>query len=158
MLPRAIDRAADTATRIHRSATRLTHELRSRRPEGSISVLRLSLLAHLHREGAKTPGDLARYLKIRPQSLTRLLVDLEEREWLERTEDPKDRRRALIDITDIGAKALAEDVRARRTELARAVARLLSPEEQDLLHAAAELMDRLTAAIAGDKRIDERGI
>lgn len=146
MASETLDSALETANRLHRSATRLTQQLRSGRPAGAMSVLKLSILARLHREGEASAKELANHLRIRPQSLTRLLVDLDELRWIRRRQDAEDRRRSVITITSSGTRALVEDIRARRAALAQIIRRQLSPAEQKLLRAAAELMDRLAEA------------
>lgn len=48
------------------------------------------------------PGDLARLLHLHPSTLTGILRRLEERRWIARRADPRDRRRALVGLTRRG--------------------------------------------------------
>jgi DNA-binding MarR family transcriptional regulator len=90
-----------------------------------------------------TAGDLALLEQSQPQTLTRVLVELEGQGLISRTQDPADRRRAIIAITREGSRVLLDDMRHRDTWLAEAMARALTPTEQQLLHLAADLLDRL---------------
>lgn len=53
-------------------------------------------------------GELARLLLIRPNTAAELVNRLENARLIERVKDPKDRRRALLALTDHGARKLAE--------------------------------------------------
>jgi DNA-binding MarR family transcriptional regulator len=88
-------------------------------------------------------GDLALLEQSHPQTLTRLLAELEGQTLISRTQDPADRRRAIIAITSEGSRVLMDDMHHRDTWLAEAMARALTPTEQQLLGLAADLLDRL---------------
>jgi DNA-binding MarR family transcriptional regulator len=45
------------------------------------------------------PGDLARLLHLHPSTMTGILQRLEDRGWIARRQDPRDRRRVLIGLT-----------------------------------------------------------
>jgi DNA-binding MarR family transcriptional regulator len=107
---------------------------------------KLSVLGRLSRNGPLTATDLAEQERIQPQSLTRLLADLEQRALVTRRQDQSDRRQMIIEITSKGSELLSEDARPQAAWLARAVSNVLSPVEQELLRLAAQLMQRLTDA------------
>jgi DNA-binding MarR family transcriptional regulator len=90
-----------------------------------------------------TAGDLALLERSQPQTLTRVLAELEGQKLISRTQDPADRRRAIIGITLEGSQVLMDDMRHRDAWLAEAMARALSPTERQLLGLTAELLDRL---------------
>lgn len=58
-----------------------------------------SVLAHLYRRDGIQQKSLAKILEIKPISLTRLLDRLEESSWVERRDDPNDRRAKNIYLT-----------------------------------------------------------
>jgi DNA-binding MarR family transcriptional regulator len=128
----------------------------SRGAEG-LSVSRLMVLGRLKRQGPATATELAAFLRVQPQSLTRLLASLEEGGMIERHADETDRRQNRIEITDAGGRALIADVQGRRLKLAQAIAATLSPVEERLLRLSNELIDRIAAALddADDARSDE---
>ena len=134
------------ASELHHSSARLSRVLRAARPPEGLSMSKLSVLEHLYREGASTATVLAGYLRMQPQSLTRLLDYLERRKLIVRKVDEADRRRSRITITEGGTRVLKEDVHARRVHLAEAMEAALTPVERELLRLAAGLMERVADA------------
>jgi len=137
----------ELATRLQRSAARLARQMRPGAAAG-LSPARLGILAGLRRAGAVTATVLAGDLGVQPQSLTRLLADLETRGLIARRPDERDRRQSLIAPTEAGLQLLGHEMQRRRLALARAIGATLSPTEQDLLRLAAGLMDRLGTVLA----------
>jgi DNA-binding MarR family transcriptional regulator len=144
---RAADDALNVATTLHRSATRLSRRMRARRHGAPLSLARLGVLGRLHREGGATAAALAGALGIQPQSLTRLLAELERKGLISRRPDAEDRRQSLIAITPMGKRLLLEDVGEQRALLASTMAAVLTPAEQEMLRLAAGLMERLSDAL-----------
>jgi DNA-binding MarR family transcriptional regulator len=101
------------------------------------------VLGRLYRHGESTATGLAAHLRIQPQSMTRLIADLERRRLITRRADDADRRQSLLGITDQGAQLLTEDIRDQRVKLAQIIVEALTPAEQEMLRLAAGLMDRL---------------
>jgi hypothetical protein len=81
---------------------------------------------------------------VRPQSMTRILHDLEADSFVTRSPDPDDARRLRIAVTDAGREALVAEARERDGWLAGAMTLELSPVERQVLVLAADLMDRLS--------------
>lgn len=136
------------ATALRRGTTRLARRLRMERPEPGgtepeLSNLALSVLAHLHRRGAMTPGALAAAERLQPQSLTRTLAGLERQHLVTRKPEGRDGRRSLVALTEGGAQALVRDMRQRDDWLAAAMARELTRAERELLRLAGDLMECL---------------
>jgi len=140
------DAVAETANRLHRSCLRLSRVLRATRSAKGISLSRLGVLGHLYQNGVTTATGLAAHLGLQPQSLTRLIADLEQRKLIVRRASNTDHRQIMLKITGAGAKLLLEDIRGQRTKLAKAIAATLTPPEQSMLRLAADLMDRLAEA------------
>jgi DNA-binding MarR family transcriptional regulator len=97
----------------------------------------------LRRAGGMTATGIAAAERIRPQSLTRLLGDLEADGLICRRASETDRRQVVLSLTETGHEALDRDMRQRDAWLARAMEQALSQTEQQLLVLAAQLMDRL---------------
>ncbi len=91
-------------------------------------------------------AELAARERIRPQSLTRLVAQLEQSGYIKRRDDESDGRRVLIDITTSGKDVLIRDVRQRDAWLALAISTELTATEQELLRLAAQLMEKLADA------------
>jgi len=139
--------ALDAASQLHRSALRLLRVLRVARPGEGLSASRLGILGRLQRGGMTTGTALAAYLRVQPQSLTRVLEDLEKRSLITRRPGTEDRRQSLLEITDEGVRMLTGAVRDQRESLSRVIAEMLTPEEQELLRLCAGVMDRLSEAL-----------
>jgi DNA-binding MarR family transcriptional regulator len=142
-----LDTPIDTASQLHRSALRLSRVFQATRPAKGLSLSKLSVLGRLYREGAATATALAGYLRIQPQSLTRLIADLERRKQITRQSNDADRRQSLLKITDTGVQLLLEEIRDQRAKLAQTIAMALTPAEQGMLRLAAGLMDHLAEVI-----------
>src|SRR6266542_3222748 len=133
---------ADAAV-IRRGVMRISRRLRGERPAGGVTIGKLNILGHLQSAGALTAGDLATHERAQPQTLTRLLAEMERDGLITREQDPTDRRRTIVRITSAGAATLVRDMRERDVWLASAMQSTLTPVERDLLRLAAGLLDRL---------------
>ena len=136
------DRDSDIAL-IARAVLKLARRMRVDTAVDSLTPGMIALLATLHREGPLSGIALSAAEGLKPQSLTRLLAALEERDMIARAPDPKDRRSLIISITMRGRQSLRWAMRRRRKWLAEAVADRLSDDERAQLVEAAELMLRI---------------
>lgn len=117
--------------------------LRRLRAEHRFSLSQGAVLGRLDREGSMAIGELALAERVRPQSMGATIVDLEAEGLIARAPDERDRRRIIVELTDEGRRALAEDRRRREGWLAQAIEQDLTPEEQRLLLEATLLLRRL---------------
>ncbi|MEV6129005.1 MarR family transcriptional regulator [Streptomyces violaceusniger] len=99
------------------------------------------------RNGPMSAGALATADRQRPQSLTRVFVELQRDGLISRTRDTHDGRQQVLEITQPGREALAHDLVQRDAWLDIALAALNETERQVLL-LAARLMDRLAVSPA----------
>lgn len=121
----------------------MARRLRMERPEGALAPTKIAVLAHILRRGAATAGQIASIEHLQPQSLTRVIAELEAADLITRSRDERDRRQYVLEITDAGRQALAADMRARDEWLAAAMDEL-SDAEQHVLYLAGALMDRIS--------------
>ena len=128
---------------IVRGVLRLGRRLRAERPADSVSLSALAILSTLYNRGPMAAARLAEIERLQPQSLTRLIRDLEEKRMIVRQADPGDRRTLVIALTDTGRQAYAYDISARHAWLSRAMAESLTGDEQALLLLASEVMAKL---------------
>ena len=135
------------ALRLRASVSQLTRELRAALPAEGLSLAKLSVLALLHRLGPLTPTDLARRERVKLQSLTRLLAELEADGSVRRTPHPGDGRQSVLALTRTGVSLLTADVHRREASLVDAVAGSLSADECALLLQACALIDRVAEAV-----------
>jgi DNA-binding MarR family transcriptional regulator len=118
--------------------------VRRLRAEHRFPLAQGTVLGRLDREGPQSVSDLAAKERVRHQSMTQTVLDLEADGFVERRPDPRDRRRALVDLTDAGRAALEQDRRNRVGWLAGAIEERLSARERRVLEEAAELLRRLS--------------
>jgi DNA-binding MarR family transcriptional regulator len=142
----AHDTRVAAATDVRRGVINLARRLRLERNEVGLTAQELSVLGHLHRRGALTPGELAAAERVQPQSLTRTLAALETAGLLSREPDPADRRRSLLAIAEHGQAALRTEMDQRDAWLAAAMAAELTTTEIGLLRLAGSLLERLADA------------
>jgi len=149
----------DAAGALHRSVLRLFRVLRAGRQGEGLTLSRAGVLGYLYREGTATSSEVAAYLRVRPQSLTRLLAGLEEVGLIARRASGEDRRESLLEITEAGARLLVEGIRAQRMRLAQVMEQELTPAEMEVLRIAAGLMDRIAekSERAGRKAVAGKG-
>ncbi len=122
---------------------RLGRRLRAQRPADSVSLSALSLMATLNEHGPMPAARLAEIQRLQPQSLTRLIQDLEEKGLIARGPGP-DRRTLMLSLTDKGVEAFRYDIAARHRWLRDEMARMLEADDQVLLAMAATVMLKLT--------------
>jgi DNA-binding MarR family transcriptional regulator len=140
------DRAPDAA-RLRMAALRLAYGPRAPATRYGLTPSRLAALVILDKQGPMRVGDLARELNIAVPSGSRLLDVLAVSGFVERRDDPSDRRAFLVSLTAAGAKTL-EDVRAEGIrELAEHLASLPAAQRSavgDALPGLEALADALT--------------
>jgi DNA-binding MarR family transcriptional regulator len=117
--------------------------LRRLRAEHRFPLTQGSVLGRLDRDGPRSVSELAVAERVRPQSMAQTVGELEADGLVERRPDPDDRRRAMVELTDGGREALRADRERRDGWLAKAIVEDLTPEEQQLLGRAVELLRRL---------------
>ena len=135
--------SAHIAHELRQGVVTLARRLRATQSDVALSGMSLSILGRLHRDGEANPSALAAQEHMQPQSLTRVLAALEERELIERLPDPRDGRQVRIRITKAGRLALREDAKLKEAWLAAAIERL-SPTEREVLRLAGDLMRQMT--------------
>jgi len=88
-----------------------------------------------------TATDLARLERLQPQSLTRIVAELEEQGLIKRQQGDADRRQLLIEITRAGSKLLLSDAIRQGAWLAKVMKARLTKAEQEIASVAADLLD-----------------
>jgi DNA-binding MarR family transcriptional regulator len=126
------------------SVARLSRRLRSERdPDNELlPVGQLSVLGSLFRNGPLTVGQLAGIERVQPPSMTRTVNCLVDGGYVERRPHETDGRQVVVSLSAKGEETLAADRKRRDAWLAQRL-RELSPEERQLLRAAAPIIERL---------------
>ena len=148
-MPQAGTRSdAGLATALRISVSRLARRLRVERlglggPETVLSDIQLAALAALERNQAMTPGELAEYEKVQPPSMTRVIAVLEERGLVRRAPHATDRRQVVLTVTAEGRDVVQRVRRRREAWLAQRLQEL-TPEERQVLRAAAPILEKIS--------------
>jgi DNA-binding MarR family transcriptional regulator len=138
-----VGQAVDTTRLASELRIVLGQLMRRLRAEHRFSLSQGAVLGRLDREGTRSIGDLAAAERVRPQSMTQTISDLEAEGLIARLADPADGRRILVELTEQGRRTLAADRLQREGWLARAIAEDLSSPEQRVLTQALALLRRL---------------
>ncbi len=85
---------------LHEVARLLKGRIESRAGVHGLSEAQLRLLARLWKEEGATQVRLAQLLEVEPISISRLIDRMEQAGWIERRQDPADRRVRLIYTTE----------------------------------------------------------
>jgi DNA-binding MarR family transcriptional regulator len=141
-----VGQAVDTTRLASELRIVLGQLMRRLRAEHRFSLSQGEVLGRLDREGTRSIGDLALAVRVRPQSMTQTISDLEGDGLVARCADPADGRRILVALTEQGRETLEADRRTREGWLARAIAEDLSSQEQQVLLRAIALLRRLAEA------------
>jgi DNA-binding MarR family transcriptional regulator len=137
-------RTVDTTLLASRLRLVVGHLVRRMRAEHRFSLSQGAVLGRLDREGPLSIGVLASAERVRPQSMTQAISDMEAEGLVARRADPSDGRRTLVELTQQGHSILEADRCQREGWLAQAIERDLTPAEQRVLADALELIERLS--------------
>lgn len=110
---------------------------------GSLGRRHVALLAQVGTDGARSVGELARELGLSLPAASTLARDLEEHGLLERSEDPADRRRTVVDLAPGAAGAIRGWLAGRDRPLERALGELTPEERAAFLKGLGALADAL---------------
>ena len=103
----------------------------------------ISVVLRLEKDGSATVSSLARAEGMRPQSMSAVVAPLQESGLVRGAPDPSDGRQTLMSLTAKCLKWLQEGRAARQDWLTATIAQKLSAQEQEELHAALALLERL---------------
>jgi DNA-binding MarR family transcriptional regulator len=141
-----------TANKVRRTITRVGRRLRALRSSHGLSASQISLLGHVYRAThSMTAADLARLERLQPQSLSRIIAELDEQGLIRRRQDGFDRRQLLIEITQKGKDLLIKDADRQSRWLAELMTTHLSKAEREIISVAADLLD--TVAEQDDRSV-----
>src|ERR1700712_6071677 len=133
------------ASEVRITVMRLARRLRSQRALTGLSIGYIAALGWIDRNKPITARDLAAHEKVTPPSMTKIISTLEDHGLITREPHPSDGRQVLLRVSKQGKAMLAEDRRARDAWLAQRLA-ALTDDEQQILHEASLLMERLAGS------------
>ena len=139
--------AAELPARLRLAIARMARRLRQEAGD-ELSPSMTAALATIDRHGPLAPSRLAELERIKRPTVTRVLQRLEEEGLVERSEDPDDRRSAVVCVTKEGA-ALLKKLRSRKNAYLAKRLRELPADDVKALERAADVLERL---LDGDRR------
>jgi DNA-binding MarR family transcriptional regulator len=126
------------------SVMRLRRRLANERdPHNDLSIPVMAVLGALFRRGELTVGELAALERVQPPTMTRKVNFLEEGGYLTRRPHDSDGRVVVVTLTDRGRDTVLADRRRRDEWLSRQL-RDLTPEQREVLRAAAPILRDLS--------------
>jgi DNA-binding MarR family transcriptional regulator len=139
----------DLADRLHSAAIHLLRRLRREDDASGLPAPQLSALSVLVFGGPLTLGDLARAEQVRPPTISRLIVALEQQGLVEREADAADRRIVRVRATARGTKVL-QDGRLRRVAALVSSLGGLPARDRALLARALPVLERIARSAGSD--------
>jgi len=115
-------------------------------PANTLAVAQLELLAALAEQPRSRPGQLARRLNMRPNTVTTIVNALSDRRMLERVASADDRRAVELTVTEAGRQAVRSWQAVNAAVLHEALS-TLPARQRRALAAAAPALDALAGAI-----------
>ena len=122
---------------------KLKRRLREHGGGHDLTPSQVSVLLRLEKDDGATVSSLARAEGMRPQSMSAIVLPLQEAGMVRGAPDPNDGRQTLVSLTPKFRKWIQQGRAARQDWLTNAIAQKLSAPEQEKLRAALELLARL---------------
>lgn len=135
--------ASILAADLRAAFSKLKRRLREHGGAADLTPSQVSVLLRLEKDGSSTVSSLARAEGIRPQSMSAVMMPLQDASLVSGAPDPSDKRQVLMSLTPKCLNLLQESRAARQDWLTRTIAQRLSTPEQEKLQAAIELLTRL---------------
>jgi DNA-binding MarR family transcriptional regulator len=132
-------------TSMHRSLTAFIRHNR----ESDLSFSQVNTLFRLYHHGPSSVNALAEHLGITKAAVSQLLDPLITAGLVVRSENPEDRRRKLIDLTDKGHELVKQGMRTRHAWMADLV-KEFSDEEKERILPALQLLTERTRVLYGE--------
>jgi DNA-binding MarR family transcriptional regulator len=138
-------RASALAQDLRALVGNIKRRLREQGQAGDLTPSQVSVLLRLEKDGAATASSLARAEGMRPQSIVPVIAALESAGLVAGAPDPTDGRQTILSLTEACRTWITQGRAARQDWLTRTLQARLSPQEQDKLAEAVELLKRLVA-------------
>jgi DNA-binding MarR family transcriptional regulator/catechol 2,3-dioxygenase-like lactoylglutathione lyase family enzyme len=148
--------SSDPVSSFLRGTLAVGRRLRAARSPGSRTLSGLGILGTLYRVGPVVATQLAAEEGLQPQSLTRLLAELEGDRLISRKRSDTDGRAVIITLTAKGQRKLLDEIAERRSWLEAAMAATLTPAEREAANSAAAAMLKIAAYQPQEGRIMTR--
>jgi DNA-binding MarR family transcriptional regulator len=101
--------------------------------DGPFTPRHLAVLAHIGSDGPRTVSQIAEELGLSLPAASRLARELEEHDFVQRTEHVDDRRRTVVDLNPLTSKQVEAWLANRTRPLSKTLDALTSDERQAFL-------------------------
>jgi DNA-binding MarR family transcriptional regulator len=98
-----------------------------------LTTLQYNALSILERDGEQQFVTLANRLLVTRSTVTRMIDDMETKGWVQRIDDPQDRRAFLVSLTDNGRDLWRQAHAAHQQSLEQRFAALSDADQQTLI-------------------------
>lgn len=122
---------------------KIKRHLREQGERGDLTPSQISVVLRLEESGSATVSSLARSEGMRPQSMSAVILPLQEAGLVSGMPDPNDGRQTLMSLTPKCRQWLKEGRARRQDWLTRRISQKLSVHEQERLRAALGLLTKL---------------
>ncbi len=112
-----------------------------------VSVAEAHALLELSRHAPLAQSELAAWLRLEKSTVSRLVAQLEQREWLVRVRSEADKRVLLLTLTDEGQRIAGELAEARHARFARLMAAIPEEQRDNVSRALAILVEAIDASV-----------
>jgi DNA-binding MarR family transcriptional regulator len=100
-----------------------------------LSMPQFSVLMQLHHKGPCGMSEISERFEVTPAAASQLVEKLVQAGYLERMEDPSDRRAKLLKLSPEGAKLVEEGMNQRHRWMEEVVRNLSSDEQKKIIEA-----------------------
>jgi DNA-binding MarR family transcriptional regulator len=135
--------ASTLAAEIRATSRKLKLRLREHGGRSDLTQSQVSVVLRLEKDGPATVSSLARVEGMRPQSMSAVVMPLQETGLVRGAPDPNDGRQTMMSLTPKCLKWLEEGRAARQDWLTTTISQRLSTREQEKLVEALDLLRRL---------------
>jgi len=106
-----------------------------------LTMPQFSVLMQLHHKGPCGMSEISERFEVTPAAASQLVEKLVQAGYLERSEDPSDRRAKLLSLSPSGTQLIEQGI-AERYRWMDDLVKTLSPEEQAKVSEALEILTR----------------
>jgi DNA-binding MarR family transcriptional regulator len=135
--------ASELAAQLRSTLSRLKRRLRDHGGREDLTPSQIAVLLRLEKYGPDTVSSLARAEGVRPQSMSSIIVALQNTGFVNGSPDPGDGRQTVISLTPLCREKIDTGRAARQDWLSRSIKAKLSPLEREQLASALQLLERL---------------
>ena len=140
--------SAATAQRLQDAMKRLRARLRAESGQNAtgLTASQLGILSSVIREGPVTAARLAALEHVSAQAITQSLAVLKDAGLVHSEPDPLDGRKKLVSADTSATELIDRILAGRGSFLARAIDRVVAPDEREDMEKAIEILERLADA------------